>query len=364
MGLLNPFLYQNADAFTDVLLGSNKVGRGGQPLPYGFNCSAGWDPATGLGTPKFDKLLAAAMGAGPASGQLSASSSHHYTRISKQKPLSSSAFMVMERVASLEVCYTKCDTLVDGSKLGACAGFSLLNVTGVYLCAYYHSLAGLAPPNPPEKDLVAFYEKGAPGPAPPAPPLPPPPPAPTPPPAPPRAPDNFLCTLMTDVGSGEPIVLNVTRANAPNGVDHFHLLAKIGFFNNSAFIRYDTDFLVQWGVSGNSTLDSEYGHTPIPDDPVLLSNTVGTVSFAQSPEKLRATELFINFKNNSHLDAEGFSAFATVVGRGVKTAMAVHNPTPNSTAGVSAQAYADNGNDWIRKTYPGINFITGVVLSA
>jgi tripeptidyl-peptidase-1 len=61
MGFLNPFLYTNADAFTDVVKGSNKVGRGGQALAYGFNCSAGWDPATGLGTPLFDKLLAAAM---------------------------------------------------------------------------------------------------------------------------------------------------------------------------------------------------------------------------------------------------------------------------------------------------------------
>ena len=30
------------DAFFDVVLGSNKVGRGGQPLPYGWNCSKGW----------------------------------------------------------------------------------------------------------------------------------------------------------------------------------------------------------------------------------------------------------------------------------------------------------------------------------
>jgi tripeptidyl-peptidase-1 len=61
LGFLNPFLYQNEDAFTDVTLGSNKIGRGGETLPYGFNCSAGWDPATGLGTPLFDKLMAAAM---------------------------------------------------------------------------------------------------------------------------------------------------------------------------------------------------------------------------------------------------------------------------------------------------------------
>ena len=61
MGFLNPFLYKNEAAFFDVVLGSNKVGRGGEKLPYGYNCSAGWDPATGLGTPHFDKLMAAAM---------------------------------------------------------------------------------------------------------------------------------------------------------------------------------------------------------------------------------------------------------------------------------------------------------------
>jgi tripeptidyl-peptidase-1 len=61
MGFLNPFLYKNADAFTGVLKGSNKFGADRAPSPYGYNCSAGWDPVTGLGTPKFDKLLAAAM---------------------------------------------------------------------------------------------------------------------------------------------------------------------------------------------------------------------------------------------------------------------------------------------------------------
>ena len=61
MGFLNPFLYTNADAFTDITAGSNKIDRGGAALPYGWNCSAGWDPVTGLGTPVFSKLLKAAM---------------------------------------------------------------------------------------------------------------------------------------------------------------------------------------------------------------------------------------------------------------------------------------------------------------
>ena len=62
MGFLNPFLYANPDAFFDVTLGSNKPDQTGFVQPYGFNCSRGWDPVTGLGTPKFGRLLAAAMG--------------------------------------------------------------------------------------------------------------------------------------------------------------------------------------------------------------------------------------------------------------------------------------------------------------
>lgn len=61
LGFLNPFLYQNADAFTDITKGNNRIGRGGEKLKYGWDCIPGWDPATGLGTPVFSKLLKAAM---------------------------------------------------------------------------------------------------------------------------------------------------------------------------------------------------------------------------------------------------------------------------------------------------------------
>lgn len=57
MGFLNPFIYQNPQAFQDVTSGKNSAGR-----QYGFSAIKGWDPATGLGTPDFDKLSKAAMG--------------------------------------------------------------------------------------------------------------------------------------------------------------------------------------------------------------------------------------------------------------------------------------------------------------
>ena len=61
MGFLNPFLYANPAAFFDVVKGTNAIGRCNCPFPYGFAAAPGWDPATGLGTPHYDKLLAASM---------------------------------------------------------------------------------------------------------------------------------------------------------------------------------------------------------------------------------------------------------------------------------------------------------------
>merc|ERR1712151_579919 len=62
MGHLNPWLYQHPEAFTDIIVGTDAIGRGGQSLgKYGFECTKGWDPVTGLGTPIFGKMLSAAM---------------------------------------------------------------------------------------------------------------------------------------------------------------------------------------------------------------------------------------------------------------------------------------------------------------
>lgn len=56
MGWLNPFIYANPSAFNDVTTGvSNGGGRDG------FPASAGWDVASGSGTPKYADLLAAAL---------------------------------------------------------------------------------------------------------------------------------------------------------------------------------------------------------------------------------------------------------------------------------------------------------------
>ncbi|KAJ6511967.1 family S53 protease-like protein [Mycena vitilis] len=58
LGFLNPFLYANPSMFNDVTLGHNTGCN-----TNGFPAKAGWDPVTGLGTPKFASILAAALAA-------------------------------------------------------------------------------------------------------------------------------------------------------------------------------------------------------------------------------------------------------------------------------------------------------------
>ena len=61
LGWLNPFIYKNEQAFNDVTNGKNSGGGLGG---YGFKAIAGWDPATGMGTPNYG-LLAEAVQALP-----------------------------------------------------------------------------------------------------------------------------------------------------------------------------------------------------------------------------------------------------------------------------------------------------------
>jgi len=60
LGFLNPLLYQiaakNSSAFFDVTVGNNYWPCKCSPNINGFDCGAGWDPATGLGTPNYEVL--------------------------------------------------------------------------------------------------------------------------------------------------------------------------------------------------------------------------------------------------------------------------------------------------------------------
>ena len=51
VGFINPVLYAHPEAFNDITEGSNSGCS-----TDGFHAIAGWDPATGMGTPKYESL--------------------------------------------------------------------------------------------------------------------------------------------------------------------------------------------------------------------------------------------------------------------------------------------------------------------
>ncbi|KAI0349765.1 family S53 protease-like protein [Trametes cingulata] len=58
LGFLNPWLYKEGyKAFTDINTGNSSVRCSQNDTLRGFEAVDGWDPVTGLGTPRFDKLL-------------------------------------------------------------------------------------------------------------------------------------------------------------------------------------------------------------------------------------------------------------------------------------------------------------------
>jgi peptidyl-prolyl cis-trans isomerase A (cyclophilin A) len=125
-----------------------------------------------------------------------------------------------------------------------------------------------------------------------------------------KAPEQFKARFTTTKGD---IVLELTRAMAPLGVDRFYNLVKYGFYNGAGFFRVVPGFVVQFGLSPTPAVNAAWEPAKITDDPVQGSNVRGTISFATSGPNTRTTQLFINLGDNVQLDSMAFAPFGKVV---------------------------------------------------
>lgn len=161
----------------------------------------------------------------------------------------------------------------------------------------------------------------------------------------PVSPEKYIISYDTNVvidgAPAAPIVIEVLRKWAPLGADRLYSLMKDGFYNQAAFFRVVPDFVLQFGIAALPEETAKWD-TPIPDDPVLVSNTQWTVTYATAGPNTRTTQLFINYINNSRLDADGFAPFGRVIS-GYETALNVVNPTPDNSNGISQTLYTKKG---------------------
>ena len=165
-----------------------------------------------------------------------------------------------------------------------------------------------------------------------------------------KAPDTYKVKLDTSKG---PIVIEVHRSWAPLGADHFYNLVKSGFYNDVRFFRVVPGFMVQFGMSGDPKAQAAH-NTTIKDDPVKESNKRGYVTFAKTgAPNSRSTQLFINYKDNTFLDSQGFAPIGQVVsGMDVVDKInSEYRERPNQNE------IRTSGNAYLKKEFPNLDYI-------
>ena len=172
-----------------------------------------------------------------------------------------------------------------------------------------------------------------------------------------KAPARFSLILVTSKGE---IEIEVKRSLAPLGADRLYYLASNGYFNGSRFFRVVHDFVAQFGLSGIPTVDRAWDERTLADDPPRISNTKGTVVFAKNRPNGRATQLFINLKDNSGiLDKQKFAPVGRVV-RGMDVAeqlMSTYGEVPNQNGQIMSR-----GNKYLRQQFAELDTIATVIV--
>jgi peptidyl-prolyl cis-trans isomerase A (cyclophilin A) len=123
-------------------------------------------------------------------------------------------------------------------------------------------------------------------------------------------PEVFRVKFQTSQGD---FVVEARRAWAPHGVDRFHELLRMHYFDQSRFFRVVPGFVAQFGVHRDFNVHGKWREYFIADDPPQQKNLRGTLAFAMSGGGTRATEIFINLADDPALDQQGFVPFAQVV---------------------------------------------------
>ena len=110
---------------------------------------------------------------------------------------------------------------------------------------------------------------------------------------------------------------------------------------------------MQWGIPSNKKDTSFWQSKRIPDDPVKASNERGTITFATSGPNSRTSQVFINFKDNSSLDKQGFAPFGKVI-EGMDIVDSVYSGYGGDPDQGKIQ---EKANQYLRKEFPKLSYI-------
>lgn len=164
------------------------------------------------------------------------------------------------------------------------------------------------------------------------------------------APETFKVTFELSKG---PVVVEVTRADAPVGADRFYSLVKAGFFDGARFFRVVPGFVVQFGMAADPAVYKKW-NVQIKDDAVKQTNARGALVFAATSQpNSRTTQMFINLGDNPRLDGMGFAPFGKVIS-GMEF---VDQINPEYRENPDQEEIEKSGNAYLEKEFPRLDYI-------
>jgi peptidyl-prolyl cis-trans isomerase A (cyclophilin A) len=170
------------------------------------------------------------------------------------------------------------------------------------------------------------------------------------------APAEFTVKLETSKGD---IVVKVLREWAPKGADRFYSLVKNGYYDDCRFYRVLPKYVAQVGIHGDPKISGKWHEAPIDDDPVKQKNLRGRLSFARGGPNSRTTNVFINLRDSTSLDSQGFAPIGEVV-EGMDVADQLHSGYGEGAPrgrGPSQKKIYEEGNAWLEKDFKDLDFI-------
>jgi peptidyl-prolyl cis-trans isomerase A (cyclophilin A) len=167
-------------------------------------------------------------------------------------------------------------------------------------------------------------------------------------------------SVQLDAETTDSFTVEVHDNWAPLGAARFlELVDTTTFFEQVRFFRVLTDFVAQFGISGDPAVSAEWRTKTLMDDPVLTSNVQGSLTFASGGVNTRTTQIFINLQDNTRLDEMGFAPFAKVVdGMAVveKLYAGYGEGAPNGN-GPDQSRIQEQGNAYLEQDFPLLSYI-------
>ncbi|MEN9684543.1 MAG: hypothetical protein RLZZ28_329 [Bacteroidota bacterium] len=173
-----------------------------------------------------------------------------------------------------------------------------------------------------------------------------------------KAPSIFRAVFTTNKGS---FTIEANRSWSPGGVDRLYQLISSGFYNNNRLFRVEPFFVVQFGISDKPAINDFWIKKVLADEPVMIPNKKGFLSFARGARNSRSTQLFINMVDNPLLDTvlretvKGYPPVARII-KGMETLSLL-----NSHYGKKPLFLQDSllkyGNSYFEQKFPGLDYI-------